>query len=128
MTTTPSAEQAIRFRLDFLDDTDLDNPETLDREAAALVVVVRPYIEAKVLDRVAAEVEAADRNGLLLMPANLRRRAAVLRGDPCGVRYGADGPTCVKPLDHHLGPETDWKRHLHSSGTWKWPVETEATS
>lgn len=45
--------------------------------------------------------------------------------EPCGavfpLRYGQD--PCRKPRDHHLGPDTDWKRDHHSNGLLKWRVD-----
>lgn len=35
-------------------------------------------------------------------------------------------PPCIKAAGHENGPDTDWKRHLHSNGQLKWPVVTPA--
>lgn len=45
---------------------------------------------------------------------------------PCGAVYDEKTPPCSKPADHENGPDTDWKRHLHSNGTWKWPAKSQA--
>jgi hypothetical protein len=52
-------------------------------------------------------------------------------GEECGAIYEDPRPDrpaqhpCIKPAGHENGPDTDWKRHLHSNGTWKWPVDRD---
>jgi transcriptional regulator with XRE-family HTH domain len=50
------------------------------------------------------------------------RSTAVPDWAPCGATYD-NQPPCRKPAGHENGPDTDWKRDLHSNGQFKWPVE-----
>lgn len=45
--------------------------------------------------------------------------------EPCGAEYPmrSGQGLCSKAKDHHLGPDTDWKRDYHSNGLLKWRVD-----
>jgi hypothetical protein len=45
--------------------------------------------------------------------------------EPCGAEYPirSGQGLCSKAKDHHLGPDSDWKRGYHSNGLLKWRVD-----
>jgi hypothetical protein len=45
--------------------------------------------------------------------------------EPCGAEFPLrpGQGLCLKAKNHHLGPDTDWKRHEHSNGLLKWRVD-----
>jgi hypothetical protein len=94
-----------------------EHPDSSAREIAQRIGVRDDRLVFKVLDNAAYEgrcQRSQDGHGPWRWEAN------------CGACY--EGPTnlavppCIKVAGHENGPDTDWKRHYHSNGNFKWPV------
>lgn len=102
-----------------------EHPESSAREIAQRLGISDDRWVFKVLDNAAYEGRCQRSREGTGGPWRWEASCGAVYDDP---RPGPQRPVapCIKAAGHENGPDTDWKRHLHSNGTFKWPMETPA--
>ncbi|MEU4558398.1 hypothetical protein AB0F72_08410 [Actinoplanes sp. NPDC023936] len=96
----------------------IEHPESSAREIAQRIGVRDDRLVFKALDN-AAYAGRCQRSRWDRGPWRWEANCGAVYDDPDG---RLNPPPCLKAAGHENGPDTDWKRHYHSNGDFKWPV------